>query len=67
MDYNLDINANGEIIGGEWKSAARPDFLWLKEKPAKFTGDYERLADLLNDWPSGGFTIFDVFRNPGLG
>lgn len=49
MVYNLDINANGEIIGGEWKSSARPDFLWIKEKPAAFTGDYERLAGLLND------------------
>ncbi|HXH29380.1 MAG TPA: hypothetical protein VNJ01_01085 [Bacteriovoracaceae bacterium] len=48
-EYYLDINASNEIIGGEWISAERPDFLWLKAKPAKFVGILSRLGDLLND------------------
>ncbi len=32
--YSLELDANGVIIGGEWKSRERPDFIWmLKEKP----------------------------------
>lgn len=32
--YTLELNANGVIIGGEWKSRDRPDFIWaLKNKP----------------------------------
>lgn len=49
LTYILDINQRGEIIGGEWLSQVRPDFLWIKEKPVRFTGNYIRLADLLND------------------
>ena len=49
MSYTLDLDANGAIIGGEWTSKNRPDFLWIKEKPTAFTGSYARLAELLND------------------
>ncbi|RLA64431.1 MAG: hypothetical protein DRQ88_03710 [Epsilonproteobacteria bacterium] len=27
--YDLELNANGDIIGGEWYSRFHPDFLWL--------------------------------------
>ncbi len=49
FDYVLEINRQGEIIGGMWRSVRRPDFLWLKESPQVFHGDYARLAELLND------------------
>jgi len=49
LNYELEINAYGEIIGGEWQSNQRPDFLWLKSRPAKFSGNYLRLNDLLNE------------------
>ncbi len=26
--YSLDLNEQGEIVGGDWLSRARPDFLW---------------------------------------
>lgn len=48
-EYDLDLSASGEILGGEWKSGDRPDFLWIKEKPAAFEGYFARLGELLND------------------
>jgi hypothetical protein len=30
--YYLELNSRGEIVGGEWISSERPDFLWYKEK-----------------------------------
>lgn len=35
-EYVLELNKNGEIIGGEWISETRPDMLWLKAKDPKF-------------------------------
>jgi hypothetical protein len=49
FEYVLEIDRNGEIIGGMWRSVRRPDFLWLKVSPQIFYGDYARLAELLND------------------
>lgn len=49
LSYSLEIDAYGQIIGGEWNSIQRPDFLWIKEKPDHFLSGYTRLADLLND------------------
>jgi hypothetical protein len=48
-EYDLDIDINGNIIGGKWKSYERPDFLWLKGRPAKYEGLFTRLNVLLND------------------
>ena len=47
--YDLDLNVKGEIIGGQWRSIERPDFLWIKEKPQRYSGNYLRLPELLND------------------
>lgn len=48
-EYLLDINANGEIVGGEWISKSRPDFLWEMSKATSFNGKFARLSELLND------------------
>lgn len=48
-DYRLDINDKGEIIGGNWISKVRPDFLWLTFKTRKFEGTLKRLEELLDD------------------
>lgn len=48
-EYTLDVDANGNIIGGEWISAARPDFMWTMDKVTTFKGSFARLSDLLND------------------
>ena len=29
LDYSLELDSTGKIIGGEWISTAHPDFLWL--------------------------------------
>ena len=49
FSYILEIDIYGQIIGGEWSSIRRPDFLWTMEKPTKFLRDFARLAELLND------------------
>lgn len=51
LEYVLELDAEGTIIGGEWVSEERPDFLWLMaEKPE--TGDsylsYDAVRRLLD-------------------
>lgn len=48
-EYQIELNADGSIIGGEWISKQRPDFLWMMAKPRQFTGLLSRLGELLND------------------
>lgn len=48
-EYFLDIDADNNIIGGEWKSKERPDFLWTKTRPEVFEGLLYRVGELLND------------------
>ena len=47
--YRIELDRAGNIVGGEWESEERPDFLWNKEKATKFEGILSRLPDLLND------------------
>ena len=49
FNYIVEIDAYGNIVGGMWKSIQRPDFLWIKDAPAKFGGNYLRMNELLND------------------
>lgn len=44
-EYFLDVNLQGVIIGGEWISGSRPDFVWTK-KPVKFTGAFQKLNQI---------------------
>lgn len=46
-EYDLDINKYGGIIGGDWRSKQRPDFLWVVHPTSKFTGRLSRLGELL--------------------
>ncbi len=50
-EYYLDLNAQGRIIGGDWISTQRPDFLWLERKVGVFGGLFSRLGELLNEVP----------------
>lgn len=45
LEYTVELNAAGEIVGGEWISWVRPDFLWFRGQ-APFTGEFEVLGDL---------------------
>lgn len=48
-DYKLELDSSGRIIGGEWISRDRPDFIWTMRKPRAFTGILSRLDELLDD------------------
>lgn len=48
-DYYLDLNKDGRIIGGEWVSSTRPDFLWLEKKVSNFGGLFSKLGELIDD------------------
>lgn len=43
--YDLEINSSGHIIGGEWISEDRPDFLWKRESP-KFANYFQGLQKI---------------------
>jgi Transglutaminase elicitor len=36
-EYVLELNSYNQIVGGEWISESRPDFIWAKIKDAKFS------------------------------
>lgn len=42
--YDLEIDAAGKIIGGEWYSNTHPDFLWTPPKGGVAVSRYENLA-----------------------
>ncbi|HXH73423.1 MAG TPA: hypothetical protein VNJ08_00555 [Bacteriovoracaceae bacterium] len=35
-EYIVELDGMGRIVGGEWITSTRPDFLWAKERVAKF-------------------------------
>ncbi len=36
-EYILEINRKGEIVGGEWISETRPDFVWMRKRDLTFS------------------------------
>lgn len=49
LEYTVELNAQGKIVGGTWISYERPDYIWNKNKVEKFKGLFARLPELLND------------------
>jgi hypothetical protein len=47
--YDLDLDTHGKIIGGEWRSKLRPDFLWTVAAVSQFSPAFSKLKVLLND------------------
>lgn len=45
-EYILELNASGDIIGGEWISETRPDMLWGRAKESGFHNTPMPLAGL---------------------
>jgi hypothetical protein len=43
--YRLELNRHGAIIGGEWLTAERPDFMWMQEAP-EFDGYFAPLEKI---------------------
>lgn len=47
-DYDLELNAQKKILGGEWYSRQHPDFLWIADAKA-FPSSYgDQLGDQMN-------------------
>ncbi|MEY4064443.1 MAG: hypothetical protein RIR26_651 [Pseudomonadota bacterium] len=44
--YTLELNAAGEIIGGEWITPLHADFLWTQPAPAQFKQYFNKLGEL---------------------
>jgi hypothetical protein len=44
-EYYLDLNSKGQILGGEWISKQRPDFMWTKVKD-EFKGHWSKLEEI---------------------
>jgi hypothetical protein len=51
FQYRLELDVHGNIVGGDWESRERPDFLWNKPTatPPEFSGTFSALPALLND------------------
>jgi hypothetical protein len=47
--YDLELNADGEIIGGEWYTNLHPDFLWTPEKGEEALSIGDTFLDSQND------------------
>lgn len=46
FEYELDLDLSERIVGGEWRSARHPDFIWVKER-MEFAGEFRPLGDLI--------------------
>jgi hypothetical protein len=55
-EYWLEIDYRGMIVGGEWISEDRPDYLWVAE-PRSFTGLYEGLNQIYQPAPEKPYCV----------
>lgn len=46
--YIVELNQQGDVIGGEWLTETRPDFLWMYERAKNFKNSPVPLANLKN-------------------
>jgi hypothetical protein len=54
--YDLELDQNDEIVGGEWYSSAPPDFLWVPVKGSKASSVGDTALDRSGDhnsWTKG--------------
>lgn len=47
--YDLEINADGFVIGGEWMGKSKPDFMWAPKKTSLPVSSVERRSSLSFD------------------
>lgn len=45
-EYVLELDANNRIVGGEWISETRPDFMWMYARSPKFKSSVVNLTGL---------------------
>ncbi len=46
--YIIELNGEGKVIGGEWLTETRPDFIWMYERAKNFKNSPMPLANLKN-------------------
>lgn len=51
-EYRVEINAQNQIVGGEWLTANRPDFLW-KQSKANLSGYWANVQQIYNSSVGG--------------
>lgn len=47
VKYELDLDANGNMINGRWLTRERPDFLWTVSEPQEFDGYLSSIRSLI--------------------
>jgi hypothetical protein len=62
--YDLELDSNGKIIGGEWYMNQHPDFLWVPTQGTHAVSDYEKLAT--GDWNASGM-LPDAWQSAARG
>lgn len=62
--YDLELDADGQIIGGEWYTRAHPDFLWVPAAGSRALSAWE--SDAVGEWDGKG-EIPDSWRKAALG
>jgi hypothetical protein len=55
-EYWLELDRKGNIIGGSWITAQRPDFLWILP-PSEFTGMFAGLKDIYQPSPHKPYCV----------
>jgi hypothetical protein len=56
-EYELEIDASGKVVGGEWRSSEQPDFLWMadqKSLPYSEQSVYALPKDVKGNWAWDG-------------
>jgi hypothetical protein len=52
--YDLELDAQNQIVGGEWHSKERPDYIWVPSKDGHPTSNYENGHELFAPWNATG-------------
>ncbi len=60
--YDLELGANGEIMGGEWYEDTHPDFLWTSAAGAFAWNDSDRFVTSYNPSTPVGANVTRVAR-----
>jgi hypothetical protein len=58
--YDLELNASGKIIGGEWRTNLHPDFIWTPSIHEKATTAFENQA--VGVWSEANVSLPDSWQ-----
>jgi hypothetical protein len=46
LEYTLELDSSGKIVGGEWITEQRPDFIWKQAKPSPTRPIFTAIMDI---------------------